>query len=373
MNTLNFNLSPNYILHLDLNSCFATVEQQANPLLRGKPVAVAAYNSPGGCILAPSIEAKKLGIKTGMRVREGKEICPSLIVLSSDPNKYRFVNRRLLALLQEYSSEVYVRSIDEMVIDFTNSPHKKNNLTNIALEIKKRIRAEIGEWLSVSVGIAPNRFLAKLASSLKKPDGLVTIDHTNIISTLSKIKLEDIHGIKSRNSLRLNLNAIYTPVDFFNANISTLKKAFGGITGYYWYLRMHGFEIDSIEFSRKSYGNSYHLYKFTNNTKELSQILCKLSEKTGRRLRKAGYIAKGVHVSVLLEDYSYYHHGQKTETEIYTNNQIYKQALKILEGRPKGKKVRILAISVFNLKKNLYSQTSLFEDINKKISSNKSY
>ncbi len=220
------------LMHLDLNSCFATIEQQANPLLRGRPIAVAAYVTPGGCILAPSIEAKKLGIKTGMRVGEGKETYQKLIVLPPDPNKYRFVNRKLLALLQEYSSEVHVRSIDEMVIDFTSTPGVE--VRQIALEIKKRIKAEIGEWLKASIGIAPNRFWAKLASSLKKPDGLIEVGFNNIKDILSNIKLSDIHGIKQRNIIRLNRENIYSPIQFYYASVPTLRRAFGGITGYYF-------------------------------------------------------------------------------------------------------------------------------------------
>ncbi|MBI3954811.1 hypothetical protein HY338_00075 [Candidatus Gottesmanbacteria bacterium] len=351
-------------MHLDLNSCFATIEQQANPLLRGRPIAVAAYVTPGGCILAPSIEAKKLGIKTGMRVGEGKETYQKLIVLPPDPNKYRFVNRKLLALLQEYSSEVHVRSIDEMVIDFTSTPGVE--VRQIALEIKKRIKAEIGEWLKASIGIAPNRFWAKLASSLKKPDGLIEVGFNNIKDILSNIKLSDIHGIKQRNIIRLNRENIYSPIQFYYASVPTLRRAFGGITGYYWYLRLHGFEIDDVEFSRKSYGNSYALYKKTADLNELSKILCKLVEKMGRRLRRGGYTASGIHVSCLLSDYSYWHHGQKTLTPLYTNLDLYKEALKILKTKPKNKLVRILAVSCHYLQKNLFMQTSLLTDELKK-------
>lgn len=352
-------------MHLDLNSCFATVEQQANPLLRGKPIAVAAYTTAGGCILAPSIEAKKLGIKTGMRVADGKEIYPKLIVLAPDPNKYRFINRKLLALLQGYSSEVSIRSIDEMVVNF-NGSHRKENLQSIAVEIKRRIKEEIGQWLKVSVGIAPNRFLAKLASSLKKPDGLVEVSVNNMKNILSRIQLSDIHGIKQRNILRLNREGIYTPLQFYKACVPKLKRSFGGIVGYYWYLRLHGFEIDDIEFSRKSYGNSYALYRATADVNELSKILCKLVEKMGRRLRRGNYTASGIHVSCLLSDYSYWHHGQKTLVPLYTNQDLYKEVLQILLTKPENKPVRILAVSCHYLQKNLFMQTSLLTDELKK-------
>src|SRR3972149_2472454 len=117
LNNLKFNHKPSTIMHVDLNSCFATIEQQANPFLRGKPVSVAAFTSPGGCILASSIEAKKLGIKTGMRVKEGKAICPCLVVLPPDPWKYRNVHLKLRKLVSDYTNDFSPKSIDEFVLN----------------------------------------------------------------------------------------------------------------------------------------------------------------------------------------------------------------------------------------------------------------
>jgi len=180
LGAVGINHNPSAIMHIDLNSCFATIEQQSNPLLRGKRVAVAAYTTPNGCILAPSVEAKTLGIKCGMRVREGKHLCPDLIILPPDPGKYRFVNRKLLQLLRTYCPEVEIKSIDEMNLDFTHIPPLERELHHIAQEIKAAIRREIGEWMTVSIGIAPNRFLAKLAANLHKPDGLDEINAANL-------------------------------------------------------------------------------------------------------------------------------------------------------------------------------------------------
>ncbi|MCX6792269.1 MAG: DNA polymerase IV, partial [Candidatus Gottesmanbacteria bacterium] len=180
-----FNPAPATVMHIDLNSCFATIEQQANPLYRGLPLVVAAYTTDRGCILAASVEAKRLGIKTGMYVGDGKRLSPKLIVLPSDPPKYRFVNRKLLALLSEYSALVEVKSIDEMVMKMNT----ELGILNTAKEIKKRIKNEIGDWLTVSIGIAPNRYLAKIASNLHKPDGLDVIDSNNIERTLGSLQL----------------------------------------------------------------------------------------------------------------------------------------------------------------------------------------
>src|SRR3989338_7172302 len=133
-----FNPNPSTILHIDLNSCFATIEQQANPLFRGKPIAVAAYTTPNGCILAPSIEAKQYGVKTGMRVKDGKLLCPNLIILPSDPNKYREVHLRFRRLLSEYTDEVIPKSIDEFVLNLATLQVAKPE--DVGKQIKQRIK-----------------------------------------------------------------------------------------------------------------------------------------------------------------------------------------------------------------------------------------
>ncbi|MDQ6659792.1 MAG: DNA polymerase IV, partial [Chloroflexota bacterium] len=166
------------VMHIDLNSCFATVEQQANPLLRGRPVAIAAYTTPNGCVVSPSIEAKKQGVRVGMTVREARLLCPDIEVRPPDPPKYESVHRQFAKIFKDYSPDVTPKSIDEAVLNFSESHVLfKKPLTEIAREMKQRMRLEIGEWISCSIGIAPNRFLAKLAASLHKPDGLDVIDH----------------------------------------------------------------------------------------------------------------------------------------------------------------------------------------------------
>jgi DNA polymerase IV len=266
----------------DLNSCFATIEQQANPLLRGKLIMVAAYNSPNGCVVAPSIEAKHYGIKTGMTVRDAKLLYPAVIVRTPDPAKYRAVHVQFRNIFKDYSPDVSPKSIDEAVIDFTDTYALHNRtLPDIGREIKRRFREEIGEWMQCSIGIGTNRFLAKLAASLQKPDGLTTIDHTNVLSVYERVRLLDLNGINTKNEARLNTAGIFTPLEFLNASVDTLKKlVFQSITGYYWYLRLRGYEIDDVEFGRKSFGNTYALGKQTNDPKELAKLLMKLCEKT---------------------------------------------------------------------------------------------
>ena len=163
---LAINASEPRILHVDLNSCFATLEQQASPLSRGKPLVVAAYDSPGGCVVAPSIEAKRLGIKTGMSVRDARILCPSIIVRTPHPTIYRDAHMKFRKIFLDYTPDVTPKSIDEAVLDFSRINNQvlfRKSLIDIGFEIKKRIRGEIGDWVSCNVGIGTNRFLAKTA------------------------------------------------------------------------------------------------------------------------------------------------------------------------------------------------------------------
>lgn len=389
-----FNPSPVRFLHVDLNSCFASIEQQANPLLRGKPLVVAAYTSPGGCILAASREAKKLGIKTGMRVFEGLRIYPRLIVLDPDPNKYRFVSGKLLEVFQKYTDKAEMRSIDEAILDFSSFqsnviPGKDpgssqdtdtrldsgseagmiKNLWETALQIKKDIKSEIGEWLTVSVGISTNSYLSKLAAGLQKPDGLVEINCQNIESIFSKLKLDNLPYIKQGNSLRLNLVGIYTPLDFLNADGPTLKIAFRSIVGYRWHQWLHGYEIEGVSYDGrfpgeidKTIGHSYALTRPSDDDSYLASLLCQLVEKMGRRLRAKNFVTTGMHVSCNLEDHRYWHHGEKLHAQLYGDGELYLAAWNILKRRPRGVAVTLLAVNSFNLEPADVVQESFFAD-----------
>lgn len=362
---LAFNSTPPLVMHLDLNSCFASIEQQANPLLRHRPVAVAAYVSPGGCILAPSIEAKKYGLKTGMLVKEGKLLCPNLIVLPSDPEKYRQVHLRFRQLLSDYSDKVVPKSIDEFTLSFHHGDGGNLHLPSIGREIKARIKTEIGDWLLVSIGTGPNRFLAKTAAGLHKPDGLDTIDKNNYQEIYKRLALTDLCGINAANTTRLNRVGIFTTPQFATASIQTLHSAFGSVAGYYWYLRLRGWEIDNVEFNRRSFGNSYALPQPLTTNEELAPILAQLVEKTTRRMRKAGYSTSGVRLAIIYRDWSYWGRSL-TVPEAFASSDIYQYIWRLLNRRPDPKPVRNLAVSCFNLKEQRDTQLVLFENILKK-------
>lgn len=349
-------------MHVDLNSAYATIEQQANPLLRGKPLVVAAYSTPSACIVAPSIEAKKFGIKTGMRIREARLLNPNIIVRMPDPDKYFDVNIRLRHIFSDYTPDFHPKSIDEFVLNFATVEKLTPDLIKISYEIKQRIKDEIGDFMRCNIGISTNRFLSKLAASLHKPDGLDVITHENLIDIYSTVGLIDLNGINTRFEARLNAEGIYTPIDFLNSKCDMLQKqVFKSIVGRHWYERLRGYEVDDVEFETKSIGQQYALPVPTNDPRRLYPMIMKLSEKMGRRLRRFGMVAHGVHVSLVYEDWTHWHRGRMMESEMYTTQELYTKLIYVLNQRPDNKKVSKLSVTCYGLDNSGKSQMSLFD------------
>lgn len=360
---LGFNPAPSRVMHIDLNSCFASVEQQANPFLRGKPIGVVAYSGPNGVILAPSVEAKMFGVSTGMRLKDARVLCPTILPIACDPNKYRTVHVALRKILNRYTNEFYPKSIDEFVLNLDGYPVLQiKTMHEVGLEIKQRIKMEVGDWLTVSVGLAPNRFLAKTASNLRKPDGLDEINQSNFAQVFARLELTDLSGIKRANAARLASVGVYTVTDFYSASIARLKAAFNSIAGYYWYLRLHGFEVDDFEFGRRTYGNSYSLPKPLASIQELAPVLTKLVEKTTHRMRRAGLAAQGVHLAVSYRNGQFWHKGEKSKETLVTTPEVYRRALLLLTKSPHNSPVRNLAVSCFDLRSVDSTQLALFSD-----------
>jgi DNA polymerase-4 len=278
-------------MHVDINSCFASIEQLANPLLQGKPVAVAAYKNDNAVILAASREAKILGIKTGTKVGMAKKIYPKIIVLPPDTKKYRAINIKLKKVLDCFCPKVVAKSIDEFTLNFNESI--ENNLEKTAQNIKNKIANEIGEWLTVSIGIGPNRFLAKTMSGLKKPDGLVIINNENFENIYKGLDLMKLNGVNWRTKLRLQINGIEDVWDFYQANINKLKSIFHSVLAYYWYSRLRGIEIDGKDrLIEKTYSGIFSLKIKAKNKADLMpiiyQIAIKISKKLLKRKQKIG-------------------------------------------------------------------------------------
>jgi DNA polymerase-4 len=351
------------IMHVDLNSCYAIIEQQANPLIRNKPVGVAAYTSPGGFIIASSYEARRQGIKL-MRVRDALNIDKNIIILPPDPEKYFDAHRRFKEVLERYTSDLTPKSIDEFVVDFKGSRalREGRSLSSIGYQIKRDIAASLGEYVTVNIGIAPNRFLAKVAAGLHKPDGLDVITGKDIRNIYAQLTLLDLPGINYRYKARLNLAGIFTPLEFLDAPMPKLKgEVFKSIVGYYWYLRLRGYEVDAVKFGIKSFGNDYAVGDKTDDPEQVERLLMKLCEKTGRRLRKHDYQAQGVFLGLGFENNTWWGKSKRAKSLLYSTQDIYVQAVKLLREITLPAKVTHINIAVFDVVPATPVQLGLFD------------
>ena len=310
------------ILHIDFNSYFATVEQQANPRLRGKPVGVTGGDRMKRTVLgAASIEAKKFGVKTGMQIWEARKLCPQIILVPGDSDKYLEVTKRFLNILKDYSPYLEVFSIDEAFLELPYSVIARNvvtkqssadvvdchalrarndNALGIAQEIKNRIKQEIGSYITCSIGISYNKLIAKLAGSLQKPDGLVIIpNQEEAIKILDKIELDEICGIGPRIKKRLNNMGV---VNFYQLRQVPLKSLLASFKSYGQILYNMARGVDHspiVPFYNKeevkSIGHRHTIDHDTSDQNEIKQTLLKLSEMIARRLRNKNLVGKTIH------------------------------------------------------------------------------
>jgi DNA polymerase-4 len=325
------------IMHIDLNSCFASIEQQSRPLLRGRPVAIVNRATEHTALVTASYEAKALGVQPLMRLRDARRLAPHLVAIESDPPKYRYVYRKLLSIMQDYSAHVTMKSIDEGIIDFHQAPQavRDRGLEAIGHEIKQRLRDEVGIAMRCNVGIAPNRFLAKTAAGLHKPDGLDVITPANLRAVFASLQLTKLNGIASRNEARLNAVGIYTPLDFLAASEETLRKVvFKSIDGTKWYKRLRGWEVDDITSRVGRVGRQYVLERFDLTHDEVLQRLHHLSESVGWRMRKQGLAARGVYVYAKTADRKYWHACRIASLPFYSNAAIYETARQLFLRAP---------------------------------------
>lgn len=357
-------------MHIDLNSCFATVEQQARPMLRGRPVAIVNRRTEHTMIVTCSYEAKAKGVKLGMSLKEAKQLCPELVGLESDPAKYKFVYHKLMAIMQEYSAHVRMKSIDEGVIDFSESTKllQERNIVDVGHEIKQRLWDEIGVAMNCNIGISTNRFLAKTAASLHKPNGLDVITHKNLHEVFAGLELEDITGIAHRNRARLEQVGIFTPLEFLAADERVLREVvFRSVNGTYWYKRLRGWEVDNRDFPIRSAGRQFVLDGYKMPRAEVLKRLHHLCEETGHKVRSQGLVARGV--SVHARSYSdegrgwggkYWRSRAMSPTPFFSNQTIFEIAKKLFEDAPVF--VKEIGVSCYELSEPNDSQLSLFGD-----------
>jgi len=357
------------IMHVDLNSAFASAEQQAWPSLRGRPMGVTNRLSKECCVIAASYEAKALGIKVGVRRTEAMALCKDFVMLETDPSKYTWMYQNLIKIMQDYSPNIKMKSIDEGIIDFHGMEPVLNgrSLEDVGYEIKQRVYDAVGKWMRINVGIGPNRFLAKTAAGLHKPDGLDIISHKNLIDVYKSMELEDITGIADGYGSRLRAHGITTPLQFLEADQSLLKnKVFRSINGLYWHERLRGYEMDDIKTNLGMVGRQWVVKNPSNDDAYLRSCLHFLAETTGMKLRYRGVEARGVCVWVAFNTGGGWRDKKMFRSTFYTNQDIWERVSRLFDHRPKHMVVRTMGLYIYELTPSSRSQMSLFENTERK-------
>ena len=294
------------ILHIDFNAFFAHAEQEANPLLRGKSIGVGGKADSKGIVAAVSYEAKAHGIKTAMSVFEAKVIDPSLLMINGDGRKYSELSDRLHRILVRQGGVVERFSIDEDFLDVSHVAQDWLDTLAIALRIRDAVKQEIGSFMRVSIGIGPNRLLAKMASDAEKPNGLTLVypSQKDLFAFLDTRVLEDIPGIGNAILRRLKEVGIDSIPSLRSAQLPFLIRHFKQY-GPFLYNASRGLDTSVVtdkEPLEKSIGHSYTLPRHTQDKRVASRTLLSLCDRVGWRLRKRGLVARAYTAIVRFSD-----------------------------------------------------------------------
>ena len=375
------------IVLIDMNAFFAQIEQCHNPALKGKPILVTGGPGRHAVVTTASYEAKHCGVKSAMSLPEALRLCPDALTIIGNPDKYIDYCYRLLSIYQEFTDLVEPYSIDEAFLDITNVQALFGTPKEIALKIKARIRQELD--LTCSIGIGPNKLIAKMAAEWQKPDGLTIIDAKDLPQLIWSLPVQELVGVGPRMKIHLNNLGINSIEDLAKFPSAMLKQKFGkygeilhqfawGIdpspvnpalpkTNYatgtskisqQWMGGVNPESYDQI----KSVGHSYTLPKDITDLETIRWYLYWLSSKVARRLEKEGLAGRTIHLTVRSADFNYF--GIQTSFAEKTNypQKIANIAYELFLKTYAGKSVRLLGVSVSNLSTQDHYQLALFYD-----------
>lgn len=344
-----------------MDAFFASVEQQANPRLRGKPVAV--IGSGGRTVVTTrSYEARAFGVKTGMNIYEARKLCPHLILVVGDNEKYTHTCRELSVLYNRYTPDIEIYSIDEAFLDVTTTHHLFGGPVAIGASIKKEVKDQFG--INCTVGIAPNILMAKLASDIAKPDGLKWIKPEETETVLKDLPVGELWGIGSATTERLEQFGIRTCGELGKAPVSLLRNKFGimGETLKHMGLGRCDRPLIVREGNPKSIGHSMTLPEDISDREAITSELLKLSSMVGRRARTYGFAGKKITLTVRYADFKTF--TKQAALQAYSNgtHEIYHAARDILDSIRLADKVRLLGVSLSELLQDNGGQLALFHD-----------
>lgn len=362
---MNNNLTNRIILHMDMDAFFAAVEQRDHPEYRGKPVIVGADPKGGkgrGVVSTCSYEARKFGVHSAMPISQAYKLCPHGIYVWPNGRLYQQVSKEIFNLLYEFTDAIEPLSIDEAFLDVTGSIKLFGDGPEIAAKIKKRIKDEIK--LTASIGVAPNKYLAKMASDLEKPDGLVVVHPDKIDEFLAPLDISRLWGAGIKTQATLKRMGIYTIGDLFKYPRDILEKKMGKL-GDHFYNLAHGIDPRHVEIDEivKSISNEHTFAHDINDVNILYKTILQLSEKVGYRLRKKGLQGRTIHLKLRYENFSTITRNKTLASAIDSTQVLFSVIKELLDNNyQQGRKVRLLGVGISGFKNEEGDQLSLFDN-----------
>jgi DNA polymerase IV len=343
---------PRWILHVDMDAFFASVEQRDQPEFRGRPVIVGADPQGGrgrGVVAACSYEARVFGIHSAMPISQAYRRCPHAVYLQGDHRKYTETSRQIFQILERFTPDVEPISIDEAFLDITGSWHLFGSPETVCHRIKTVIQKETG--LQASIGLAPNKMTAKIASDLEKPDGLVIVPQDGLGDFLDPLAVEKLWGVGRRAREALARNGIRTIGDLAGWKIEQIVHLFGKNGEHLWKLA-NGIDprpVHPLE-RAKSIGNEFTFEKDVTDVEVIEDTLMRLSEKVSRRLRRAGFRGRTINLKIRFEDFKTHTRAATLDRPTNFADEIYSNAREKARAFPLGERpVRLVGIQAVNL------------------------
>lgn len=347
-------------LFLDMNSYFASVEQEMDPALRGQPVAVVPLLADSTCCIAVSYEGKAFGVKTGTLVGEARRLCPKMKFIVGDHSNYVRYHNKIVEAVESCVPVDSVCSIDEMAARLTGYQRDVQVAAELAAKIKATIKEKVGSSLKCSIGLAPNRYLAKIAANMKKPDGFTVIQPCDLPEILYQLKLRDLTGIGKKTEERLIRNGITSMKQLLSLSPEEMNKAWGSVCGGEMWHLLRGENIEVKETEQKSISHSHVLPPELRNKAGALRILKKLTDKAATRLRKEGFFASGLNIYVrFLGQNAWQARCNLMETQ---DTLAFIHAIKTLWKELPAGRIYAVGVAMSGLVPEAFHAPSLFED-----------
>ncbi|HEX2574418.1 MAG TPA: DNA polymerase IV [Polyangia bacterium] len=337
------------ILHVDMDAFFASVEQRDDPRLRGRPVAVGGEATRRGVVAAASYEARVFGVRSAMPMARALRLCPELVVVPPDIKKYRAVSEQVFTLFREVTPLVEGLSLDEAYLDVTENAWGLRFGVEVARRIKDEIRARTG--LTASAGVAPNKFVAKIASGWKKPDGLTVIPPDRVEAFLEQLPVDALWGVGPVTAGKLRARGIERLTDVRTADRTALREAVGSFAEMLVSLA-HGIDEREVEphRERKSYGTENTFDKDLVDVEHMRELVAEMARETARHLERASLYARTVTLKVRYADFSTVTRSESRTPATRDPAELAERAVALLDRTKAGKlPVRLLGVSLQGL------------------------